>query len=398
VDLLPGGAALIRGTGALSANWREASGVPLLPASRVVERGGVRVGFVGLSAPSEATTETDAVEAVRAAVAAESADAWIVLSNAPPALSEAVAERVPGLAAVFSTRGAAHDPPRVAAGGVPIVETPDRGRYITFLHVAMATDAGAAWQVEDAGPWKALAEARERARTQPTDAARASAQARVSALTAEVAAATAGRAVVYVQDRPLGSDLDGPSSVDAALDAFRERTGAAARARAAERPERSGYGSAAWCARCHEDRMAAWAYDPHAKAWDALVSRQATDDAECVQCHSTGYGQPGGFAELTPSNVRTFKAVQCEACHGPLAAHPSSSGGVEPAPVGPDACVGCHDAANSPQFDYVSYVKRTSCARLSKMQAEAGASTGGGPYGGRGAGGFPPPATPPGSP
>jgi hypothetical protein len=373
VDLLPGGVALLRGTGALSANWRDVAGAETLPASRVVERGGVRVGFVGISAPSADTTDVDAAEAVRAAMALEPADAWIVLSNAPAPLAEAVAERVPGVAAVLSTRGAQHDPPRVV-GGVPLVETPDRGRYLTVLHVATATDAGAAWQIEDAGPWRALAEARQRARAQPNDAARAAARSRVTELTAEVETATAGRAVVYVQDRPLGSDLDGPSAVDAALEGFRDRTGAAARARAAERPERSGYGSAAWCARCHEDRMAAWAYDPHAKAWDALVTRQATDDAECVQCHSTGYGQPGGFAELTASNLRTFKAVQCEACHGPLAAHPD--GKVEPGAVGPDACVGCHDAANSPQFDYVSYVKRTSCARLSTMQADTKSGAG----------------------
>jgi hypothetical protein len=151
---------------------------------------------------------------------------WVVAFLRPePARAASVA----GVAAVLSTRGAQHDPPRVV-GGVPVVETPDRGRYLTVLHVATATDAGAAWQIEDAGPWRALAEARQRARTQPSDAARAAARSRVTELTAEVETATAGRAVVYVQDRPLGSDLDGPSAVDAALEGFRDRTGAAARA------------------------------------------------------------------------------------------------------------------------------------------------------------------------
>jgi hypothetical protein len=345
----------------------------VLPASRVVERGGVRLGFVGLGADAEALRSVDAAEAVRVAIAAETGavDAWFVLSNAPPELASAVAERVPEVSAVLSVRGAQHDPPRFTSGGALVIESPDRGRYLTLVHGALATAPGARWQIEDAGPWKALAEARERARSQPTEAARSAAQARVTALRAEVEAATAGRAVVYTVDRPLGSDLDGPSAADAALAGFRSRTGAAAAARAAEAPERSGYGSAAWCARCHEDRMAAWTFDPHARAWHALQERHATDDAECVQCHSTGYGQPGGFAELSASNVRTYKAVQCEACHGPLAAHPN--GGVEPAPVGPDACESCHDAANSPQFDYATYVKRISCSRLSQTEREAAA-------------------------
>lgn len=39
-----------------------------------------------------------------------------------------------------------------------------------------------------------------------------------------------------------------------------------------------------------------------------------THDATCLPCHTTGYGQPGGFVsiEKTPQ----LAGVQCEMCHG----------------------------------------------------------------------------------
>ena len=52
------------------------------------------------------------------------------------------------------------------------------------------------------------------------------------------------------------------------------------------------------------------------------MRRGETDNPECVGCHTTGYGEPGGLGELTESNVRRFKGVQCEECHGPMGGHP----------------------------------------------------------------------------
>lgn len=40
-----------------------------------------------------------------------------------------------------------------------------------------------------------------------------------------------------------------------------------------------------------------------------------TNDPNCVGCHTTGYGQPGGFVSL--AKTPTLVGIQCEACHGP---------------------------------------------------------------------------------
>jgi len=87
---------------------------------------------------------------------------------------------------------------------------------------------------------------------------------------------------------------------------------------------------------------------------EVLFERGEAENPECVQCHSTGFGEPGGFAEVDRSTLQTWGNVQCEACHGPLGGHPRDER-VSPQPVTEQTCLGCHDPANSPDFDFESY-------------------------------------------
>ncbi|MEZ5979993.1 MAG: tetratricopeptide repeat protein, partial [Planctomycetota bacterium] len=75
-------------------------------------------------------------------------------------------------------------------------------------------------------------------------------------------------------------------------------------------------------------------------------------DAECFQCHTVGFAQPGGF--MQPSAAQHFENVQCAACHGAGAAH--MAGGesyVDPSnllPIG-STCRNCHTKEHDPNFD-----------------------------------------------
>ena len=106
------------------------------------------------------------------------------------------------------------------------------------------------------------------------------------------------------------------------------------------------------CLRCHRDAHATWATSRHAGAWKTLVDSGDSRDPECVRCHVVGFGLQGGFDASGPGPVN----VQCEACHGPSAAHAAQSSMPTPGGrLGPDFCRRCHDIENSPKFKYETY-------------------------------------------
>jgi len=91
-----------------------------------------------------------------------------------------------------------------------------------------------------------------------------------------------------------------------------------------------GYAGAKKCKACHIKQYKSWQKTSMAKSFENLKpgvkaeekkkagldpAKDYTTDAECLKCHTTGYGKPGGFKsfEETPKLIN----VQCEACHGP---------------------------------------------------------------------------------
>jgi len=90
------------------------------------------------------------------------------------------------------------------------------------------------------------------------------------------------------------------------------------------------YVGAKKCRACHIKQFQSWEKTKMAHAFELLrpgaaaaakkkanlePQKDYTHDQKCVGCHTTGFGQPGGFVSLeqTPGLV----GVQCESCHGP---------------------------------------------------------------------------------
>ena len=358
LDLVPGGPVLLQGTHALSANWRTA-GAPVLPAVRVITRGGVRLGVIGVSGTASAFESTDAVRAVRDALVPASADAWVVLSNADPGVTQAVAEGVPELGLVVSLRGEGRDAPRTTRGA-PIVETVDRGKWVTVVRAFVAAAPGP-WRLAEKGEVKAVADLTRAAASSAGEGTRTARVAELAEARARLAGSLAGQSWMVVEDQPLGSEFDAGGPTRARVEAFKQRSVVAAAERVETASEPT-YGTAGYCTRCHDAFTARWVGQPHARALEALVAKGEAKNPECVGCHTTGWGEPGGFSEPTTTAQMTWKGVQCEACHGPLAAHPNGS--AEPRAVTKETCLRCHDAANSPAFDYERYRLGVGCVQL----------------------------------
>jgi len=106
---------------------------------------------------------------------------------------------------------------------------------------------------------------------------------------------------------------------------------------AASLPKGRYVGDAA-CAACHEREMQDWLLTPHSIAWDSLSQGDKWKDPECVKCHVTGMGDPGGFK--SPEETLHLVNVQCEVCHGMAGGH-ATGGGMDVDALS-NVCVTCH--------------------------------------------------------
>ena len=83
-------------------------------------------------------------------------------------------------------------------------------------------------------------------------------------------------------------------------------------------PENQTYTGAKECASCHFKQFLSWKKTKHADALK-LLPEKYQKDAECLKCHTTGFGTPTGFKDIetTPALVGN----SCEVCHGPGSKH-----------------------------------------------------------------------------
>ena len=128
-------------------------------------------------------------------------------------------------------------------------------------------------------------------------------------------------------------------------------------------PTAAAYVGSQACQPCHAKEFETWSQQPHANSLASLEKKGATHKLDCLNCHTTAMGRPGGFPkDGKPADHADLARVGCESCHGPGGDH-----------VGPDAprigttvsltdkcgscvilqiCGTCHDDANDPGFEF----------------------------------------------
>ena len=73
------------------------------------------------------------------------------------------------------------------------------------------------------------------------------------------------------------------------------------------------------CKPCHLKLYKSWQKTKHANSFQLLVEIGKDQDPECLKCHVTGYGKPGGFVD--EATTPHLAGTSCEACHGPASKH-----------------------------------------------------------------------------
>ncbi len=126
---------------------------------------------------------------------------------------------------------------------------------------------------------------------------------------------------------------------------------------AAPEKGQAAYAGNASCVDCHEETFASWNSSKHAQSYPTLQKVGKNFHLDCIGCHVTGWQRPRGVCRIDHSGGREH--VGCESCHGPGSIHVA-----DPTPdnIGmgnePKVCTGCHDAENSPGFNFEQYVKK----------------------------------------
>ena len=72
------------------------------------------------------------------------------------------------------------------------------------------------------------------------------------------------------------------------------------------------------CASCHFEQYMSWKKTAHSKAFSLLTKKYETN-ADCLKCHTTGYGEATGFKDSASTSA--LQDVGCESCHGPGSKH-----------------------------------------------------------------------------
>lgn len=100
-----------------------------------------------------------------------------------------------------------------------------------------------------------------------------------------------------------------------------------------------------------------WDASGHAKAYATLQRDFKEYNLDCVSCHVTGYGKPGGSTVTWNAKLQN---VQCEECHGPGSLHAKDPGKKGLITVKPptEMCVSaCHHPPHVEGFDPVAKMK-----------------------------------------
>lgn len=110
------------------------------------------------------------------------------------------------------------------------------------------------------------------------------------------------------------------------------------------------------CQTCHASQHKVWFDTQHAIAYEDLEDVNKAFDPACIQCHTVGFDQPGGFFDMNVTGH--LLGVQCESCHGAGRKHVEAGGGKPLINAGwskQEMCGQCHIQKHSPGFDIERY-------------------------------------------
>lgn len=120
-------------------------------------------------------------------------------------------------------------------------------------------------------------------------------------------------------------------------------------------PDRTFVGSAA-CRECHPEEYENYRiFAKKARSFESIERMRSrltqTEFNGCLECHTTGYGRPGGFRSEHESP--DLKNAGCEVCHGPGSRHVATAeAGDIKGELTLEDCESCHNQERVEAFGF----------------------------------------------
>lgn len=135
---------------------------------------------------------------------------------------------------------------------------------------------------------------------------------------------------------------------------------------AGDNPLFSGLAGFARCQECHPRQAQFWNSTRHAAAYATLQRQQQNFNLDCLPCHITKNPAPEGAGSSPAESFLTLppvlQSVGCEACHGAGLAHADTPDKIKPQrKVEEKICLACHTHERDPGFDYRLKSTKVSC-------------------------------------
>jgi hypothetical protein len=110
------------------------------------------------------------------------------------------------------------------------------------------------------------------------------------------------------------------------------------------------------CSKCHEEQYHRFrTYAKKAHSYEHIMTmKKGLTEAEfrqCLECHTTGYGKPGGFR--SEQETPHLREAGCEVCHGPGSVHAESQSPKDiNKTLSTTDCEACHNSERVEAFRY----------------------------------------------
>lgn len=334
----------------LSANLVDKHGNPLFSATKIVERGAMKIGIIGLTGPIAAPSPEIIVADWRKVLPehleqlAKECQLVVVLSSLSSEDNAELARQFPMLSVLITAdKKQGNILPRVENNTL-VTQTMSQGKYLGILNLDLTP--GGSWST-DRGQEERIPSGKTQSQHLST---------------------FNGNFI------PLSKTLPEDPAITASVEVIQQRIAAhnqkstnADNQQIADRDQSfSGMAGFARCRECHPLQAQFWSTTRHAGAYATLQRQRQNFNLDCLPCHISQNPDRDLTASTSIESLLTLPAtlqtVGCEACHGAGRAHADQPNKAKTyRKVEEKICRACHTKERDPAFDYHEKSPQVSC-------------------------------------